>query len=251
VEFDQVRTIVFSPHADDAALSCGGTILLGALPRPLAVVTAFSESAFVPGFGAELTREEAARRRAGEDAAFCAEIRATWIRLGLPDPLLRGYESFASMFDPRAEPRREPLFDALRGRVYSVPDVYPGARLLLAPLGLGTHIDHLMLREAAKDLGRERGLPVAYYEDLPYANEIEPDKILDHALSVDAGLRPRDFDVSRVMEAKVRLVEIYASQDVSHFVRSVLAYGRRLAGPEPGWRERFWRDLNGRDWRDP
>jgi len=237
---EHVRTVVFSAHADDAALSCGGGLLLGVHPGPYALVTAFSESDFAPGLPNRLTREEVTRRRRAEDAAFCERIGASGVRLGLPEPPLRGYDRFSSIFDAGADPLRDSLFPKVRELVDAAAGLFPEAELLLAPLGLGHHIDHLLVREAVREAARDRSLPPAFYEDLPYASEYTTDEIRDFALAVDGGLRPRDFDLSEVMEAKLRLIEIYASQEVPHFVRSVLAHGRRLAEPGPGWKERLW-----------
>jgi len=239
---EAVRTVVLSAHADDAALSCGGVILLGALPPPLAVVTVFSESDFAPGVRKKLSREEVTRLREAEDAAFWERIGAAGLRLGLPEPSLRGYKNFASIFDPKAEPRREPAFPKLAELVGRTVSGFPCADLLLAPLALGTHIDHLLLREAAKDIGRERGLPVAYYEDLPYAAELSLDDIQRHVRSFDPTLEALGFDLAGVMADKTALVELYATQELHVFVRNVLAHGHRLALPGSGWKERLWAD---------
>jgi LmbE family N-acetylglucosaminyl deacetylase len=225
-------------------------MLLGVFPAPPAVVTAFSQSDFAPGFRKKRGREEVTEIRSAEDAAFCAKIGAAYFPLGLPEPPLRGYKKFKSIFDPAADPRREPLYPELRARLAGAAAGRPGLAMVLAPLGLGTHIDHLMLREAAVEVGRERDLPIAFYEDLPYACDLTPEAIRSHALAFDAGLEPRDFDLAGVIEAKVDLIRLYASQELPHFVRSVLDHGRRLADPGTGWMERLWLDPKAKVLRD-
>ena len=45
----------------------------------------------------------------------------------------------------------------------------PAASLLYAPVGIGGHEDHVLVRDSALDLGRRSGIPVLLYAELPYA----------------------------------------------------------------------------------
>jgi len=76
-------------------------------------------------------------------------------------------------------------FDAARGRIASSDARLPAevsarageiaragaVRLVLAPLGVGRHIDHVITRRAARDLG----LRIVYYSDFPYSETAVPD----------------------------------------------------------------------------
>jgi hypothetical protein len=45
--------------------------------------------------------------------------------------------------------------------------------VIFAPLGIGRHVDHLITRRAAGELGR--GIRVVYYSDFPYSQSAAPD----------------------------------------------------------------------------
>ncbi|MBN1171460.1 MAG: hypothetical protein JXA67_04740, partial [Micromonosporaceae bacterium] len=81
------------------------------------------------------------------------------------------YRRSAQLFAP-SDPRDavaaavDELIAATIARV--VPD------LVLAPLGLGDHVDHLAVQSSARLIGRERGIPVLLWEDQPYALRRHP-----------------------------------------------------------------------------
>jgi len=166
-----VIALALSPHLDDAAFSCGGTLaLLAARGWRVVVATAFTASVPHPtGFALECQRDKGlpdeadymALRRA-EDLAACAALGAEAIHLPFAEAPHRGYA------DARA------LFGALREDDGVVPGLaaalraLPASALWLLPQAIGGHVDHLRLREAAA-LARPPGMPVLHWEDWPYA----------------------------------------------------------------------------------
>ncbi|MFI6638654.1 PIG-L deacetylase family protein [Streptomyces sp. NPDC050504] len=152
------RTVVLSPHFDDAALSLAG--LLPELPGPVTVVTVFggAPDADAPvswwdrtcGFS---TAAEAYRTRLAEDAAACALMGAEQIVLDHPD-------------GPYAAPGAElhALDDFLK-------NLGPGA-LVLAPLG-SNQPDHEAVRHRAVSVLGAIGAPLPrVYADLPYTGHV-------------------------------------------------------------------------------
>ena len=171
------RALALSPHLDDAAFSCGGT--LAALARDgweVTVVTAFTRSVPDPtGFALACQLDKGlppevdymALRRA-EDAEACARLgaRAAW--LDFPEAPHRGYPDARALFAaPRAEDAvAAPLARAVAGLLDPAPD------LLLAPQAIGGHVDHVRLVEAILAVlpaGLPVGLPVLWWTDFPYA----------------------------------------------------------------------------------
>lgn len=167
------RALALSPHLDDAAFSCGGTLaLLARQGWQVTVCTAFTRSVPRPGgfalacqldkgLGAEV--DYMALRRA-EDAAACAALRARPLWLDFAEAPHRGYGCAAALFAP---PREEdgivaPLAWALRAVLDPAPD------LLLAPQAVGGHVDHVQLVRALREV-LPAGQPVLWWVDFPYS----------------------------------------------------------------------------------
>lgn len=141
--------VVLSPHLDDAVLSAGGA--LASAPGALAV-TVFTE-----GKDAETRRKE--------DEAALALLGARALHLGLLDAPER-------LRIPRALP-------SLTGATVAEADLLAVVAVLerhvlplaparvLAPLGVGRHVDHRVVFEAARRVFPD----VGFYEDRPYAYE--------------------------------------------------------------------------------
>ena len=140
-------TLVLSPHLDDAVLSCAG--YLGC--HKSVIATVFTEGD--PSYEARRQEDlEAARiigaraRHLGfKDAPFRSVLYSNFVGIigGGFKPLLRLEKALAQLLDE---------FDP---------------EFVLAPLGVGNHIDHRLLRYAATKLVRPERL--LYYEDRPYA----------------------------------------------------------------------------------
>lgn len=66
-----------------------------------------------------------------------------------------------------AQYREGPLAaDELRA---ALADATPEGSPIHAPAGIGAHADHVVVRDAAFELARSRGVPLTLYADLPYA----------------------------------------------------------------------------------
>jgi hypothetical protein len=89
---------------------------------------------------------------------------------------------------------------------------------LWIPMGLGDHVDHRTTRSACLQMLSEardcfKGIPVAMYEDVPYATSVGNAARIS---SVLAGRGTRlvraTEDITDVFEEKLRLISLYASQ---------------------------------------
>ena len=164
--------LALSPHLDDAAFSCGGTLarLAGGGARVI-VATLFTASVPDPrgfalacqldkGLGPEV--DYMALRRA-EDVSALAHLGAEARHVPLTEAPHRGYGSAPELFaDPRPDdPARADLAPVLAGLLAETrPD------LLLAPQAVGGHVDHVALVGALADL--EPAIPVLWWRDFPY-----------------------------------------------------------------------------------
>jgi LmbE family N-acetylglucosaminyl deacetylase len=149
-----VPTAVLSPHLDDAVLDAF-TVLAAA--GDVAVVNVF-DAPPPPGTAPYSMRlcgatDGAAEmeRRQREDAAALATVGRAAVGLGLEDDDWRGRPLEAVTIAAAAEPL---VSDA--GRI-------------VAPVGIGSHPDHQLVRDAVLELGRRTGARIELCADLPYA----------------------------------------------------------------------------------
>jgi LmbE family N-acetylglucosaminyl deacetylase len=117
--------------------------------------------------------------------------------------------------------------------------------LVLAPLGLGNHVDHLATRDSA--IENFHASHLALYEDLPYATwsseaEIQ-ERVAATAQKGGMALQPVIIRGEHAVWRKGRLIRLYQSQitggDATHIARFALKYGggERIWIPKRGpWR---------------
>jgi hypothetical protein len=147
-------SLLLSPHWDDAVFDCWGLLTSA---DDLAVVNVFAGE---PSAG-RLTRWDRvtgasdsnmrARERFAEDEAALARAGRSAVSLPLLDAEYRQPESAPSLGDLD---RELAVVARATSRVY-------------APAGLGTNVDHKLVRWYARMLGRS-GIPISLYADLPY-----------------------------------------------------------------------------------
>jgi len=226
---------VLSPHQDDAGLSLATTIRSAARAgRQVRILNCFTVSLYAP-HGSVRTAAEIGQLRREEDREFAARAgeRIEILDIGMEDAPIR-------LGCPVSQVRRRriggrEIEDATRIAAAVRPIA---GELLLAPLGLGGHIDHLVAREAALQLA-EAGCAVGFYEDLPYAAELRECCVVRAAdgASARAGERLRAALV-REEDAESRkrfAIEAYRSQLTEGEIDLVMGYGALRGGAERLW----------------
>ena len=156
------HAVAFSPHLDDAAFSCGGTLArLAQAGWEVTVCTVFTRSVPHPtgfalacqtdkGLGPEV--DYMALRRE-EDRSACAALGARPLWLDWPEAPHRGYHTAAALFGAPHDTDPVPALLDLQ------------ADLLLAPQAVGGHVDHVLLARALRNETR----PILWWTDFPYA----------------------------------------------------------------------------------
>ncbi len=168
-----MQTALFlSPHLDDVAFSCGGlaaqlgdagwrTVMATAFTRTIHPATGFALACQLDkGLGPEV--DYMALRRA-EDAAAAAMLGTEAVWLDLPEAPHRGYHSAPALFGPMLE--ADPIVPPLTAAFRDLRDRLAPA-LVLAPQGLGNHVDHRQVILAA--LAVFDPAQMAFYRDTPY-----------------------------------------------------------------------------------
>jgi LmbE family N-acetylglucosaminyl deacetylase len=172
--------LAFSPHLDDAAFSCGGTLAaLAAAGWRVVVATVFTRSMPNPtGFALACQLDKGLGEavdymalRRSEDEASMRALGASPIWLPFPEAPHRGYGSAPELFaPPRPDDRTgETIAPALRALTDAeTPD------LILAPQAIGGHVDHVAVARAVAHL--PDCPPVLWWSDFPYVLKVPAER---------------------------------------------------------------------------
>ena len=163
-----------SPHLDDAVFSCGGlAALLADAGWHTVLATAFTRSV-VPATGFALACQldkglppdaDYMARRREEDARAAAILGFGAVRwLDLLEAPHRGYGTAAELFG--ALHPADDIAHLVTAQLQAL-DAEFSPSLVLAPQGLGRHVDHLQVIAAV--LGAFPNGRTAFYRDTPYA----------------------------------------------------------------------------------
>ena len=284
--------VVVSPHPDDAAFSVGGLLaernagalavgvtvftrcqamhgaptLTRAVSKPLSLV--FSK-ARADRWRQRVKLWEVTRLRRREDVRFFKSVGARRLDLGLIDAQLRGYGWYPIVKDAsgvKDDPITNELISLFRGKMppyggetVGQPrldgtggDGHRSRRMMLLPLALGGHADHVIVREACSRLdGDQFNL---YYEDLPYAEGLSDVEIRRGVDSFDPQLEPHIFNIQSSIDRKIENLKLYKTQVGKEETDRVVRYANRVGGglgacerlwcrrtPDESWARRFFR----------
>ncbi len=240
----------FSPHSDDAALSCGGLLAMESNFSPR-VVTLFAGQSPPVGQLTPFARELHQRwedetdpisLRRQEDVCALAILGCQGIWWEYQDAIYRNsaYDSEEHIFGPLVGEA------SLEGELVSRCAAMVGSggtarELALFPLAVGHHVDHQLLAQVGRRL-LEAGRRVAFYEDLPYAAwEGGP---ADALAGLGISLHPELIDITAAWERKIAAISCYPSQFSSlnrhgrTLVEALAGYASSLL--PGGYAERLW-----------
>jgi LmbE family N-acetylglucosaminyl deacetylase len=202
-----------------------------------------------------LSANEVVASRQAEEAAAAAVLGAETRVLPFRDAIYRGdyYLSNDDLFgSPAAQEASLPTAIAASLNLADTPD--SNVRVY-APLGVGKHVDHQIVHQAAQELAG-RGWDVWFYEDIPYA--LKP-AALDARLAeirATTQLEPvARIPARTAWEQKIDAILHYPSQletVFQHYVgvgttrqeisQALAAYAARAGDGDLG--ERFWRPID-------
>ncbi len=243
--------VVLSPHLDDAILSCGALIAdASRCGVDVVVLTVFNGRPIPPlsdaarGLHARcgLADEQAIDEREREDDLALGLVGARTKRLGLPEALYRKrgdgtptYHAEAEIFEVGVKSEQEALVVVDKSIGDEIATIRPD--MVLAPLGVGGHIDHLLVSSAARRL---RGA-VLNYEEVPYV--LSSHRPVGHD-SVGTDEPCLHSCTPHGWSAKISAIQCYASQlpvlwpGPGSWQDELTSYARFIGDGEPV--ERLW-----------
>lgn len=252
--------LYISPHLDDAALSCGGRIWQQAQAgERVLVVTIFAGapaldtplSPFAQELHARWGLADPIAARREEDAAALALLGAEGVYWPYVDCIYRRAAEGCFLCDGEealfgeVHPADGALIAELVARLRALARERGGT--IYAPLAVGRHVDHQVVRRAAEGLD-----DVVYYEDYPYASR---PGTTEEAL-VAGQWRAELVSLSQeALEAKIAAIACYDSQlssldwaDAAEMAAAVRAFAQRTGDGAPA--ERYWRLTTSLPWRE-
>jgi LmbE family N-acetylglucosaminyl deacetylase len=237
------NTVMLSPHSDDIALSLGAFLLGMPSALHINIITAFSISECTADDSIKDSAVVSSIRKA-EDVDFAnslgRHIEVRWLdrqdaplRLHIPDEAV-----FSSKPSYMSWNEVQYLTDKMK-------EEYNNFDLLFAPMGLGKHIDHIVVRNAALELLKD-GFPLVFYEDIPYAADLSLTDIDEYAKQLEdiSGQNLELFHIKTgvTIEKKLALLSCYRSQMDSRTESRVRSHANRNAGNSIV--ERVWASTN-------
>jgi LmbE family N-acetylglucosaminyl deacetylase len=211
-----MRWIYISPHFDDAVLSCGGLIreqsrkglpveiwTLCAGDAPAGPLSALSMACHQQ-WGLETAEAVVAARRL-ENQAAAALLGAETVDFSIPDCIYRRSPAGELLYTEEVFGPIHPLDGELDADIAAAltSELQPGD-IVVSPLSIGAHLDHVLARRAAEKLDR----PLIYYADIPYLLNA-PESLASAAAGLKETLHPVS---AQGLEAWQNGIAAYASQ---------------------------------------
>ena len=200
----QKEIIVFSPHLDDAALGCSDHILAWKkLGLQVRVVTIFTKLSFPSKSPTQGSPSDLELKRWSEDKQAMNLLGVSWNHLSFADwTFRRNYEKPCYIC---GRPKRCASNVSILGALQKAITPFAKRGSFVVPLGIGGHIDHLLVREAAEN--RTELSELCYYVDYPYALSI-----LNWTLSDLMEVIAAKKSIKIMSNAKRQLLKKYTSQ---------------------------------------
>jgi LmbE family N-acetylglucosaminyl deacetylase len=251
------RALYLSPHLDDAALSCGGLIHQQVLGGTEVLVLTIFAGAPRRGDLSEFVAQMQARwgndpspvaRRREEDRRAMDLLGAECLHLDYPDAIYRGHgSSFLYHTDEELFGSLHPADGDLQSEVAAAIFAVTSSphSIVYAPLAVGNHVDHQLVRNALLAL-HARLSDVVFYEDYPYVDRPGALTSTLEALRTrvwESGLQMFD---QACLQTKIEAIAAYQSQmttlfgDATAMTLRVREYARAVSSEE-GFAERYWR----------
>ncbi len=253
------RHIFLSPHFDDVAYSCGGTlgvqVSVGLRPLVITVFGGVPDNVNLSPFALDVQRKmgfsqdslTAVQTRRREDAAALELIGVDYLWLDYHEAIYRGTPAYYThenqIIGGSVHAGDRWIDEELANILVSLRQRLPDA-VWYAPLGVGRHVDHQIVCSAADRL-TERGAKVNLYEDFPYVVR-QAGSLIERLEEFGNSLEPALVEMSEMLPLRQEASARYASQIVSNFgdrdtmFQSIASYSHNIRPVETVYLERYW-----------
>lgn len=246
--------IYISPHFDDVAFSCSGTLCSHkAHGFDALVVTLFAGDAQPPFSPFAQSCHQLWQipegvlpyqvRRAEDEKAMEA-LGVDYVWLNWPELIYRDPDlsDFRDISGYNADLRSDSIFPKLRQWFVDLCAMYTGATIVV-PLSVGGHRDHRLIFQVTLDVLNHAKL--LFFEDFPYAAYL-PEETMELVRSYN--LVPLEVDISDCLEQRIDVASFYQSQHSmlfyppSSFREMIKEYAHKAdMGTPERFVERYWR----------
>lgn len=250
------RHVFLSPHYDDVALSCGGTVarLAGHGAAPLIVtVMGGTPTGQLTTYARDMHERwgvgpgDAVAMRRHEERCAETALGAQSIWLDFLDAIYRDdrYLSDPDIFG-RIHPDETNFSQQIvEGLTQALGLSQRTSNVFYVPLAVGNHVDHQHVLAAGTRLAK-MGHDVWAYEDFPYAGDPEwQEAVVERATQATSGTSRIEWLSPTQLERRVTAIQCYKSQLEIIFrfqgdpTEAVRRYAQVVGDGRPA--ERFWR----------
>ena len=237
--------LFLSPHLDDAVLSCGAYISkLLKEGESVKVITLFTGcppedeiSTAAKRFHEECgVGPEPIKFRCEEDVAAMRYLGCEFRHAGFYECLYRKndsgefiYPDLENIYHLEIE-MEQSFMDVVEKDIF---EATKGFDQIYAPLGIGNHADHLLIRRIVEKISSKLGKKTLFYQDFPYeVNSSDRPKIEVNGHSPNTVVELSQEDV----ETKIHAIKLYESQihilfdDENDMERCVYRHSRECDG---------------------
>ena len=243
--------IYLSPHLDDVAFSCAGTICTHiAQGFRILVVTLFAadpQPPFPPLAQAyhqlwqvsEGVSPYQIRKAEDKEAMLALGVDYLWLNWLEVIYRISDLTDLSDINALQTDFHHDPVFPMLCQWLADLHATYPDATIVV-PLGIGGHRDHCVLFQAALNVLEHSSL--LFFEDFPYV-AYQPEEITE--LVKLHNLVPVEIDISQCLEQRIHVAGLYQSQHAmlffppSSYQDMIRAYAQM--GEQDSFMERYWR----------
>lgn len=253
------RIIVFEPHSDDAALSIGGTMWLRRNEVEFTLVTLGSRSNYTSYWFLDrdfFDIEQITNLRNAEASTFMRLLGGKHIAIGYKEATLRYHDANWSLDYFRKHRVAIAAFNNHRSTDIELNAWKKAVREILhdtnadeiwMPLGIGTHTDHELTRNACFSVLIEnpkfaKNCTIRLFQDVPYDSNFPAHtmNVINGLKSSGANLVPEPQSIKNVFDQKLDLLSIYASQFKISVLKKEVEASSRLNAGTAEMMEHFW-----------
>ena len=220
------KALMISTHFDDVPLSLGGILHKKEIFTDISVLTVFTKSSYTILSGINDSANYISKLRILEMKKYCHEMNIKLYTLRFEDTTQRKY------------PEKDNVFDDIKFELNSKVNEIE-YNTIFFPLGIGNHLDHLIVYKVAKNLSTTNK-QVFFYEDLPYAANYEMEYIewiINKRLNLPNSIK---LDITGEINSKIKQLRNFRSQLSQKDFEFVYYHSSRLSLLMDHNYERIW-----------